>query len=235
MAYDFQPVWHDPPSNRWFGFQAWSMERVAEYYNVTGNAQAKQILDAWVPWVVTNTQLNANGTYAIPNDLEWSGTPSASFSSATGTPAANPGLHVTVVNRTNDLGVAGSLAKTLLYYSARANHQASHDLGKALIDRIWNLYGADPRGVGVPETRSDYNRFDDPVFVPSNFTGTMANGDPINSSSTFISLRSSYRQDPAWPQVQSYLNGGPVPTFTYHRFWAQVDVATAMAVYDELF
>src|SRR5262249_55048973 len=32
MAFDFQPVFHDPPSNRWFGFQAWSMERVAEYY-----------------------------------------------------------------------------------------------------------------------------------------------------------------------------------------------------------
>ena len=32
MAYDWQPVWHDPPSNRWFGFQCWSMERVAEYY-----------------------------------------------------------------------------------------------------------------------------------------------------------------------------------------------------------
>ena len=29
MAYDEQPVFHDPPSNEWFGFQAWSMERVA--------------------------------------------------------------------------------------------------------------------------------------------------------------------------------------------------------------
>ena len=37
------------------------------------------------------------------------------------------------------------------------------------------------------------------------------------------------------PKVQTYLNGGAAPTFNYHRFWAQSDVATAMAVYGELF
>lgn len=30
MAYQEHPVYHDPGSNTWFGFQAWSMERVAE-------------------------------------------------------------------------------------------------------------------------------------------------------------------------------------------------------------
>ena len=29
MAYDVQPVYHDPPSNQWFGWQAWSMGRLA--------------------------------------------------------------------------------------------------------------------------------------------------------------------------------------------------------------
>ena len=48
MYYDQQPVYHDPPSNQWFGFQAWSMERVAEYYQQTGDAQAKAVLDKWV-------------------------------------------------------------------------------------------------------------------------------------------------------------------------------------------
>ncbi len=50
MYYDQQPVYHDPPPNQWFGFQAWSMERVAEYYQQTGNAAAKAILDKWVKW-----------------------------------------------------------------------------------------------------------------------------------------------------------------------------------------
>ncbi|HEX9042505.1 MAG TPA: glycoside hydrolase family 48 protein [Trebonia sp.] len=50
MYYDFEPVYHNPPSNQWFGYQAWPMERVAEYYYVTGNAQAKAILQKWVSW-----------------------------------------------------------------------------------------------------------------------------------------------------------------------------------------
>ena len=37
MAYDEAPVYLDPPSNKWFGFQVWSMDRVAEYYYVTGD------------------------------------------------------------------------------------------------------------------------------------------------------------------------------------------------------
>ena len=48
MAYDEAPVYHDPPSNEWFGFQAWSMDRVAQYYYVTGDARAKAVLDKWV-------------------------------------------------------------------------------------------------------------------------------------------------------------------------------------------
>ena len=41
MFYQENPVYHDPGSNTWFGFQAWSMERVAEYYYATGDAKAK--------------------------------------------------------------------------------------------------------------------------------------------------------------------------------------------------
>jgi hypothetical protein len=63
----------------------------------------------------------------------------------------------------------------------------------------------------------------------------MGSGDPINSSSTFLSIRSKYTNDPEWPKVQAYLNGGAVPTFRYHRFWAQVDVALANAEYGRLF
>src|SRR5207248_7484276 len=67
------PVYHNPPSNQWFGWQAWSMERVAEYYNVTGDANAKAILDKWVAWASSKTTINADGTYQIPNTLNWMG------------------------------------------------------------------------------------------------------------------------------------------------------------------
>ena len=63
----------------------------------------------------------------------------------------------------------------------------------------------------------------------------MPNGDTIDPASTFLSIRSFYKNDPAWPKVQAYLNGGAAPSFTYHRFWAQADIAMAFAVYAELF
>jgi hypothetical protein len=106
-------------------------------------------------------------------------------------------------------------------------------LGKSLLDAL--ALHAEPVGISIPETRTDYNRFDDPVFVPSGWTGKMPNGDPINSTSTFLSIRSFYTKDPNFSKVQTYLNGGAAPSFSYHRFWAQSDLAIAFATYSELF
>ncbi|QYC45671.1 Exoglucanase B precursor [Nonomuraea coxensis DSM 45129] len=234
MTYDWQPVYHDPPSNQWFGFQAWTMERVAALYNQTGNADAKTILDKWVTWALDNTTINADGTYEIPSTLRWTGQPAGDFSSPNDTPPPNPDLHVTVVDHTQDVGVAGSYAKALMYYAARANHTEAKNTAKALLDGVWK--NRDAKGVSVPETKTDYNRVDDPVYVPSGWSGTMPNGDTINSSSTFISIRSFYKNDPDWPKVDAFLKGtGPAPVFNYHRFWAQVDVAVALAEYGRLF
>ncbi len=236
MAYDEKPVYHDPASNTWFGFQVWSMERVAEYYYATGDVKAKTILDKWVTWASANTTLTADGSYTIPSTLSWSGQPDT-WNAAS--PGANAGLHVSVVDTTQDVGVAAAYAKTLMYYSAATKkygvqHTASQNLAKQLIDRMWAKY-RDPQGVANPEVRRDYSRFNDSVYVPAGWTGTMANGNPINNSSTFLSIRSKYQSDPSFSKVQSYLNGGPAPTFTYHRFWAQADIALAYAEYDHLF
>ncbi|MEU9366417.1 glycoside hydrolase family 48 protein [Streptomyces avermitilis] len=230
MYYDQQPVYHDPPSNQWFGFQAWSMERVAEYYQQTGNANAKAVLDKWVGWALSKTTVNPDGTYRIPSTLQWSGSPDTWNASS---PGANTGLHVTVADYTDDVGVAAAYAKTLTYYAARSGSTAAKTTAKALLDGMWNNY-QDSLGVAVPETRTDYNRFDDSVYVPSGWTGRMPNGDTVNSSSTFTSLRSFYKNDPAWSKIESYLAGGAAPTFTYHRFWAQADIALAMGSYAEL-
>jgi hypothetical protein len=235
MAYDFQPVYHDPPSNEWFGFQAWSMERVAEYYYATpSDARAKALLDKWVSWALANTTVNANGTFSIPSKMTWSGQPAASFS-GTGTPAANPGLHVTILESGQDVGVAGALAKTLAFYAARSGSPTAKSSAKALLDALASTNYQDAKGVSSSEARTDYNRFDDAVFVPAGWTGRMPNGDPINSQSNFTSIRSWYQSDPDWSKVQTYLNGGAAPTFRYHRFWAQADIATAQATYGILF
>ncbi|SOE08021.1 glycoside hydrolase family 48 protein [Streptomyces sp. Ag109_G2-15] len=230
MYYDWQPVYHDPPSNQWFGFQAWSMERVAEYYQQTGNATAKAILDKWVKWALSKTTINPDGTYRIPSTLQWSGQPDTWNASS---PGGNSGLHVTVADYTNDVGVTAAYAKTLTYYAAKSGDTTAKSTAKALLDGMWSNY-QDSLGIAVPETRSDYSRFGDSVYVPSGWSGKMPNGDAITSSSTFSSIRSFYKNDPAWSKIEAYLKGGAAPVFTYHRFWAEADIALAMGSYAEL-
>ncbi|WUJ83117.1 hypothetical protein OHS71_40130 [Streptomyces sp. NBC_00377] len=54
------------------------------------------------------------------------------------------------------------------------------------------------------------------------------------AQSTFLSLRSFCKSDPAWSKIEAYLKGGAAPVFTYHRFWAQADIALAVGSYAEL-
>ncbi|GAB3809626.1 glycoside hydrolase family 48 protein [Micromonospora zhanjiangensis] len=236
LAYDWQPVYHDPPSNQWFGFQAWSVERVAEYYYKTGDAKAKAVLDKWVSWALANTTTGANGAYQFPSTLEWSGKPGGNWSAGT-TSVNNSGLHVTVKDYTNDVGVAGAYARLLTYYGAKSGNAQAKATAKAILDGV--LTHKDAKGVSVPETKADYDRLDDTynasthqgLYVPPGFTGKMPNGDVIASGKSFLDIRSFYKNDPDYAQVKAYLDGGPVPTFTYHRFWAQTDVALALADY----
>jgi hypothetical protein len=238
MFYDPAPVYHDPPSNNWFGMQAWSGERLAEYYYTTGNATAKAMLDKWFTWASANTTINADGTFLIPDTLNWSGQP-ATWNPTS--PQANTGLHVTVTVRGQDLGVAAAYVKLLEYYAAKSGNTAAKTLAKQLLDGIW--LHTDSIGVSVPETRTDYNRFNQVwnsssqqgLFVPAGWTGTMPDGDVIKSGDTFIDIRTWYRNDPNWSKVQAYLSGGAAPVFNYHRFWAQADVAMANADYGMLF
>jgi hypothetical protein len=198
-----------------------------------------------VNWAISQTTLGSGSNFQIPNEMDWSGAPAGNFNSATGTPPDNPGLHVTVRNRTQDVGVAAAYARTLIYYAAATPGttlgQQAQDTAKGLLDRL--LLRKENRGITVTETRNDYNRFDDAwtsanqqgLYIPSSYSGRMPNGDPINSNSTFLSIRSFLRNDPEWSKVQAFLDNGPAPTFTYHRFWAQSDIAMALADYGTLF
>ena len=235
MFYDEKPVYHDPPSNQWFGFQAWSVERVAEYYYATGDAKAKAMLDKWVSWAIANTTFTSDGDFKIPDTLQWTGAPATWNPSS---PAANTNLHVSVVSTGTDVGIAAAYARLLTYYGAKADNAAAKTTAKKLLDGIW--LHTDSKGVGIPETRNDYNRFDDiwsssnqqGLYIPAGYSGVMPNGDVIAPGKSFLDTRSFYKNDPNWPAVQAYLNGtGPAPTFTFHRFWAQSDIAMAMADY----
>jgi len=112
-----------------------------------------------------------------------------------------------------------------------------------LIDTIHKYY-ADPLGFSSPETRTDYSNFTsaynttnyEGVYIPSGWTGKYPGGIPLSSSTnTFLSIRPWYIGDPQWSKVQAYLNGGSAPVFNYHRFWAEVDIATAFESFAQLF
>ncbi|MEU8239639.1 glycoside hydrolase family 48 protein [Actinoplanes missouriensis] len=237
LAYVEAPVYADPPSNRWFGMQTWSLERLAELYYVTGNAKAKAVLDKWVPWALANSTIEAD-SFSIPSEMAWTGAPNTWNASS---PQANTNLHVEVTAHGQDLGVAGSFAKLLTYYAAKSGNAQAKTAAKGLLDAIWAY--KDDKGVSVSETRADYNRMDDTynastgqgVYIPPGWSGEMPNGDVIKPGVSFLDIRSFYRSDPDFPKVQAYLNGGAAPTFNYHRFWAQVDVATGYADYARLF
>ena len=230
MVYDWEPVYHDPPSNRWYGMQGWSTDRLAQYYYVTGDVKAQATLDKWVAWLLPNLKFDGDD-YQLPANLEWQGVPNA-YSG--GEAQENSNLHVTITDFTNDVGTAAGTARTLAYYAAKAGNTEAKDAAKKLLDGMWNLYQTD-KGVSSPEVREDYNRFTEPVYVPSGWTGTYPNGDTIQSGITFIDIRSFLKEDPDWPKVEAYINGGSAPEFTYHRFWAQSDVALAQGAYGLLF
>lgn len=239
MAYDKAPVFVDPPSNEWFGWQVWSMERVAEYYYASGDLNAKVVLDKWIAWVRANTKLGKkDGSYAIPSTLEWSGQPGLDWNEQTRTFVEDKGynakLHVTVVDCTDDVGTTAALAQTLAFYAAKAHDKEAQKLAKELLDRMWTRH-RDDKGMSNPEVHTNHKRFKEAVFVPPGWKGKMPNGDVIDGSSTFFSIRSKYKDNPAWGKVKAYLDGGPAPTFVYHRFWAQTQCALAYATYGWLF
>ena len=285
MYYTYAPEWHDPPSNKWFGFQVWGLERLAHLMLMTAtkvdtlgtetNLKCNVILDRWVNWLLANSTLGLGTEISLPIDLEWtSGTevpgettsaannegvyeflPSlnwggtgsedyAAFWNASGVPNAN--LHCEITRSGLDLGSAASAAQLLLFYAQakRSKPGGSLDdgipggsytvrnaleLAQGILDRIHDGY-QDGLGYAAPETRTDYDRFADPLYIPSGFSGTMPNGDPINSSSTFISIRSFMTSWPGWDQVQDYIDGGAPPVFTYHRFWHMTEIAVGFAM-----
>lgn len=230
MGYVENPVYSDPGSNTWFGMQTWSMQRVAEYYYQTGDSRAKAIMDKWVGWVKSVVKLNDDGTFSVPAKIDWTGQPDT----WTGTATDNSNLHVTVESYGTDIGVTGSLANTLLYYSKASGDDASRVLAKELLDRMWTLY-RDDIGVSAPENVDVTRIFDQEVYVPEGWTGTMPNGDVIENGIKFIDIRSKYTSDPDYSKVLNAYETKTTAEFNYHRFWAQCDVAIANGLYSVLF
>lgn len=195
LTYVEHPVFLDPPSNEWFGWQAWAMERLASYAAATGDPRAKPVIAKWLAWVRKVVVLKPDGTYAIPAKLRWNA------------------KRVTVEETTQDVGVTGALARAL-------NAAGETTLARELVDRMWTLY-RDDRGVSNPE-RPDFTRLHEKVHVPPGWTGTMPGGAAIRPGVTFLDLRPKYRTDPDfgkaefryhrfWAQVEVALANAELP------------------------
>ncbi len=237
MAFDTDPVYHDPGSGTWFGWQAWSMERVAEYYYITNDPMAKNLMDKWTTWVKSEVRLIGNNDFEIPATLEWSGEPETWNPNS---PSTNSNLSVTVTDYGKDLGVAASMAKALIYYAAATQKHGTLDddariLAKEVLDRMWNTY-RDDKGLSSPEDRGDFKRiFEEEVHIPNGFSGTMANGDEIKPGVSFLDIRSKYKDDPEFSRLETAYNAGQDFTQRYHRSWAQIEIALANAEYGFFF
>jgi hypothetical protein len=228
MAYQAHPVYLSPPSNGWFGFQSWSMERVAQYYYESKDASILPLLKKWVDWVSKEVKTTSNGI-EIPSGLEWSGAPDASWSADAGLPAANKNLHVKVTSYSKDVNIMPSIARTFLYYAAATNDARVQKIAYDILDDV--LQQDDNLGFSTDEVRKDYlENFHTSVYVPPGWTGSMPNGDRIDETSTFLSIRSKYKDDPLFPVVQNAIDNGEAPVIRYHRFWGQTEVALAFAV-----
>lgn len=236
MGYQANPVFVDPNSNGWFGWQAWSVQRVAELYYITNDIRAKKIMDKWIAWVLPNIHLIGDNDFDIPSDLEWSGKPET-WNPAS--PASNANLHVVIKSQGKDLGITASLVRTLLYYAAATKkyatlHTASRNMAKELLDRMWTK--KDAYGIAIPEERGDYNRFfEQEVYVPAGYSGVMPNGDKIVPGIKFKDIRSKYLDDPAYPDVLAAYKSGTKYKVAYHRTWAQMEIAMANADFAFLF
>lgn len=219
MWFDYQPGYAD--SNPWFGFQAWTADRVAQYYYLTGNTRAEAIITKWAKWVMSEITFDSDGDFTIPSNIKWEELP--------------PNTQVTVTGYGQSIGAASATARTLSYYAAASGNAEAKEVAQKLLDALWDHHLTD-RGISLVESFSGYTNFNHKLYIPlEGWSGKYPNGDLINENSTFLSVRSWFKQDPDWSMIEDYLNGGQVPQFAVHRFWEQADVAISLATYDLLF
>ncbi len=211
MAYDDNPVYHDPGSNTWFGFQVWSGQR----YMMTLKevADAGQTVDAalldaaddWANMAINVTKIDYNGApFALPSGIDW-GDP------ATSKPAGdysgggfgtmqdvNTNLQMDVKSYGQDVGVAASLARTLLAYSQISGAVHAVEAGETateLMDALWSVYGRDSygvEGVAMIEHRGDYRRFWDEIYIPAGNDYTLGDGSTVSNGANFADIHWFY-------------------------------------------
>jgi hypothetical protein len=204
------------------------------------------LLDRWVEWFVENTQIgytDEDGNelpYAIPSSLDWTGKP-ASWDGKYD-PKANDGLSCKITAYgMSDTGCVSSLCNTLIYYAKAHNVPASAAmtddntdlaakglrLANLLMSAQWEL-ARDEYGLAFEESNGSLKRvFEQEVFIPTDYEGTMPDGSVLKNGATFSSIRESYAKDPMYQELKKVYDADKSTEgykYKLHRFWHMGDV-----------
>ena len=220
----------------------WSLE------NIKFDDEAVSTLEKFSGTTFTGDKTKA---WAIPSSLIWHGQPET----WTGSVQQNSDLTCDIEGYGQEVGSTASWANGLIYYAAAKGVDtnttktadeliASSDVGekalgyaKKMIDYQWATC-RDDIGLTMVDTNGNLTRFfEQSVYVPTSYSGTMPNGDKIENGATFFSLRTSYENDPDYARLKEGYDSGNVGdvTWTYHRFWHEGDALMANGVMATLF
>ncbi len=223
------------------------------------------LLERWINWFIENTKFDyvaEDGTvmkYAIPSSLDWSGQPGTNWTASSKYDAStNDGLTCTITGYgQGDIGCVSSLCNTLIYYAAAkgvkteaASNPNNTDLASKglylankLMSMQWNT-ARDEIGIAYDDHNGSlYRVFEQEVYIPDYYNGTMPDGSKLAPGATFSSIRESYANDPMYQSAKAYWegkgvdsDGNPVAdnngdgvidvndyTFKLHRFWHMGD------------
>ena len=193
--------------------------------------------------------------YAIPSTLNWGEIDGDDTkfdmnnqpASWTGTydPNANNNYHCEIGGYgMSDVGCVSSLCNTLIYYAAANKVDASYAtnnngtttaqkglyMANKLLSTQWDL-GRDDIGICFTDHNGSLKRiFEQDVYIPTNYRGTMPDGSKLENGATFISIRESYYDDPMFQELAAaYEATGETDSvdLNYHRFWHAGDALMA--------
>ena len=225
MQYCQHPVYLDPPSNTWAGWQYWLMERMFQYYYASGDKKAYNICKDWLEkWAIPNAKLT-NDDIEIPVGIDWEG-------SADHKPKD---LKCIIKGYGKDIGLIGAFVKCLIFWD-KANEKwnkkgvpEAKELAKKILDILWKKY-RDNIGIAAEEERADYERFwSQTVPMPKGTKKIMPWGKEINENSKFYETRPDYGEP--LPPKGPYGPKNPAPKYKYHRTWQQIAIALAYGYY----
>jgi len=221
--------------NNLFSTQCFVFESIAELYYITKDKDIETILFKWLDWVLTVFHLTSDRSFRIPNRLSFEGQPEKWIPNTKIKDHKNKHLNVIVEDFNNDLGVAASLSKILLWVGKKINNEDYLTLGREILERQ-EILNKDEDGYATEEKFYQYRLFNKKLPIQKDFKGVYGRSTKINDKSSFLSIRPYYKRDKNWKKIQTFLDKGtPVPKFRYHRFWEQCEILSAQGLYSLLY